>query len=114
VTATALIILLIELASLVAGQVVLKHAVERGNELGFRNSRVITLFAAGIGALTISFFLTLALLQHFPLSYFFPFQALSTIIIVLAAAVFLGERLSLQLITGTLLIFVGIVLVSAS
>ena len=113
-TAAAVIVLLIEVGSLVAGQVVLKHAVDRGNEVGFGNSRVIGLFTGGIAALTISFFLTLALLQHFALSYFFPFQASSTILIVLAAAVFLRERLSLQLLAGTLLIFAGIVLVSAS
>lgn len=112
--ATALFVLFIEVAAIVSGQVLLKHALERGNQLGFRNSRVIALFAAGVGGLTISFFLTVALLQHFPLSFYFPFQASSTIIIVVAAALFLRERLSLQLVAGTVLIFVGIVLVSLS
>lgn len=112
--ATALFVLLIEVASIVFGQLLIKHALERGNELGFRNRRVIVLFAGGVAGLTVSFFLTLALLQHFPLSFYFPFQASSTIIIVLAAAVFLRERLSLQLVGGALLIFVGIVLVSLS
>jgi drug/metabolite transporter (DMT)-like permease len=107
-------VLLIEVATLVTGQIVLKHAVECGNERGFANRRVILLFAGGIAALTISFFLTLALLQHFALSYFFPFQATSTIVIVLTAGLFLGERLSLQLVGGTLLICGGIVLVSIS
>lgn len=110
----AVIVFLIEVGSLVVGQVVLKHAVDRGNEMGFQNSHVVTLFVVGVAALTISFFLTLALLQHFALSYFFPFQASSTIFIVAAAAIFLRERLSFQLLAGTLLIFAGIILVSAS
>lgn len=112
--ATALFVLLIEVSSIVAGQVLLKHALQRGNELGFRSLRVLALFTGGVAGLTVSFFLTIALLQHFPLSYYFPFQASGTIIVVLAAAVFLGERLSLQLIAGTVLIFAGIILVSAS
>jgi drug/metabolite transporter (DMT)-like permease len=114
VSTTALLVLLIEVASIVVGQLLLKHALESGNEAGFRNGRVIALFAGGVAGLTVSFFLTLALLQHFALSYYFPFQASSTIIIVLAAAVFLRERLSLKLVAGTILIFAGIVLVSLS
>lgn len=111
---TAIFVLLIEVASIVSGQLLLKHALERGKEVGFRNARVIALFAGGVGGLTISFFLTIALLQHFALSFYFPFQASSTIIIVLAAALFLRERLSFQLVAGAALIFVGIVLVSLS
>ena len=112
--ATALLVFVIEVASLVLGQVLLKHALERGNRLGFRQSRVIALFAGGVGGLTVSFFLMLGLLQHFALSYFFPLQASSTLVIVVAAAVFLRERLSLKLIVGTLLICAGIALVSTS
>jgi drug/metabolite transporter (DMT)-like permease len=114
VTATALLVLLIEVGAIVTGQVVLKHALQCGSEIGFRHSRVISLLAGGIGALTVSFFLTIALLQHFALSYYFPFQASSTIMIVVAAAVFLRERLSVKLVVGTLLIFAGILLVSLS
>jgi drug/metabolite transporter (DMT)-like permease len=114
VNATALLVFVIEVAALVVGQVLLKHSLERGNQAGFRDSRVIALFAGGVGGLTISFFLMLALLQHFALSYFFPLQASSTLVIVFAAAVFLRERLSLTLVLGTLLICAGIVLVSTS
>jgi drug/metabolite transporter (DMT)-like permease len=111
---TAVLVFVIEVAALVLGQVLLKHALERGNQLGFRHSRVIALFAGGIAGLSVSFFLMLGLLQHFALSYFFPLQASSTLVIVLAAALFLRERLSLTLILGTLLICAGIVLVSTS
>ena len=64
--------------------------------------------------MTISFFLTLGLLQRFDLSYLYPFQGLSVIIISLLAAITLKEKLTLQLTLGALLISVGIVLVSLS
>jgi len=64
--------------------------------------------------MTISFFLTLGLLQRFDLSYLYPFQGLSVIIISLMAAVMLKEKLTLQLTVGALLISTGIVLVSLS
>jgi EamA-like transporter family. len=64
--------------------------------------------------MTISFFLTLGLLQRFDLSYLYPFQGLSVIFITLTAAVVLKEKLNLRLTIGALLISVGIVLVSLS
>jgi uncharacterized membrane protein len=64
--------------------------------------------------MTISFFLTLGLLQRFDLSYLYPFQGLSVIIISVMAAVMLKEKLTSQLIIGALLITAGIVLVSMS
>jgi uncharacterized membrane protein len=54
------------------------------------------------------------LLQRFDLSYLYPFQGLSVIIITVMAAVMLKERLTLQLTIGALLISAGIVLVSLS
>jgi uncharacterized membrane protein len=64
--------------------------------------------------MTISFFLTLGLLQRFDLSYLYPFQGLSVIFITLMAAVVLKENLNLRLTVGALLISAGIVLVSIS
>ena len=64
--------------------------------------------------MTISFFLTLGLLQRFDLSYLYPFQGLSVIIITVMAALMLKEKLTLQLTIGALLISAGIVLVSLS
>ena len=63
---------------------------------------------------TISFFLTLGLLRHFDLSYLYPFQGLSVIFISVAAAFLLREKLTVQLILGSLLITAGVVLVSIS
>ena len=64
--------------------------------------------------MTIHFFVTLGLLGHLDLSYVYPFQGLSVIIISLAAAVVLKEKLTARLTIGTLLISAGIVLVSMS
>jgi len=64
--------------------------------------------------MTISFFLTLGLLQRFDLSYLYPFQGLSVMIITLMAAMMLKEKLNLRLTIGALLITAGIVLVSLS
>jgi uncharacterized membrane protein len=54
------------------------------------------------------------LLAHLDLSFVYPFQGLSVIIISVAAAVVLREKLNLRLTIGALLISGGIVLVSLS
>ncbi len=79
-----------------------------------RNSRFVSLAATGIALMTVSFFLTLGLLQRFDLSYLYPFQGLSVIFITLLAAMVLKEKLSARLTLGALLITAGIVLVSMS
>lgn len=102
------------LLSFVVAQIVVKRAMEFSTSHGFRNSRFISLMIVGIFLMTISFFLMLGLLQRFDLSYLYPFQGLSVIMITLMAAVMLKEKLNLQLTIGSLLITVGIVLVSLS
>ncbi|PYK04644.1 MAG: hypothetical protein DME66_09125 [Verrucomicrobia bacterium] len=106
--------ILASLLSFVWAQVVLKRAMEATRKGGLRNLRFILRVAGGIALMTISFFLTLGLLQRFDLSYLYPFQGLSVIIISLMAAVMLKEKLTLQLTIGALLISTGIVLVSLS
>jgi drug/metabolite transporter (DMT)-like permease len=108
------LLILISLISFVAGQLFLKHAMELSSARGFRNRKVVALLVSGIFCMTISFFLTLGLLQRFDLSYLYPFQGLSVIFITLAAAIILREKLTLQLTLGALLISAGIVLVSLS
>src|SRR5213082_1204998 len=99
----AIFIFIVEIASVVAGQLLIKHAMEESNRLGFRDRRVLTLFFSGVASLTI------ALLQHFDLSFFYPIQGSTVVLIVLAAVVFLREKLSLPLLFGSLLISIGIV-----
>src|SRR5438552_3838897 len=110
----AIFIFIVEIASVVAGQLLVKHAMEESNRLGFRDRRLLTLFFSGVASLTISFFLMLALLQHFDLSFFYPIQCCTVVLIVLVAVVFLLESLSLPLLFGSLLISIGIVIVSLS
>ena len=102
----------IEIATVVAGQVLVKHAIQQVEQVGLRHPRVLLTFSAGVTAMAISFFLSLGLLQHFDLSYFFPLQASTTLLIVIVAAIFLRERLSLQLVLGSVVITIGIVVVS--
>jgi drug/metabolite transporter (DMT)-like permease len=108
----ALIAYEIEIGADVAGQVLVKHAIQQTERSGLRHPRVLLTFFGGVAAMAVSFFLSLGLLQHFDLSYFFPLQASTTILIVIVAAIVLRERLSLRLIVGSILITVGIVVVS--
>jgi uncharacterized membrane protein len=113
-TLLAFFFIVVSLLTFVVAQLVVKRAMEFSAKSGFRNSRFIWLISVGIALMTISFFLTLGLLQRFDLSYLYPFQGLSVIFITLMAAVVLKENLNLRLTVGALLISAGIVLVSIS
>jgi drug/metabolite transporter (DMT)-like permease len=114
VTFLAFLFILISLVTFVAAQLILKRAMEFSATRGMRNSYFISRVAIGIFLMTISFFLTLGLLQRFDLSYLYPFQGLSVIFITILAAVVLKEKISMRLAIGALLITAGIVLVSMS
>lgn len=104
----------IALIAFVNGQLFLKRGMESSSTRGFRDARVIMFLACGISSMTVHFLLMLGLLAHLDLSFVYPFQGLSVIIISLAAAVILRERLNLRLAIGAVLISGGIVLVSMS
>lgn len=109
----AITFILISLITFVWGQIFLKHAMApSGGEIA--TGKFALLVTAGIFLMTVSFFLTLGLLQRFDLSYLYPFQGLSTIIISVLAAVFLKEKVTLRLTIGALLISAGVILVSLS
>ena len=110
----AFFFIVVSLLSFVMAQLVLKRAMEFSAKSGFRNARFISRVVVGVALMTISFFLTLGLLQRFDLSYLYPFQGLSVIFITLMAAVVLKEKLNSRLIVGTLLISAGVALVSIS
>jgi drug/metabolite transporter (DMT)-like permease len=94
----------------VAGQLLLKRAMESR----IRSKRFLKLFGSGLIAMTFSFFVTLGLLQHFDLSYLYPFQGLSVVIVTILAAAILREKLTARLLFGAILISAGVVLVSLS
>ena len=110
----AFLFILISLATFVAAQLILKKAMEFSAAKGMRNSYFVSRVAIGVALMTVSFFLTLGLLQRFDLSYLYPFQGLGVIFITILAAVVLKEKLSVRLTIGALLITAGIVLVSMS
>jgi uncharacterized membrane protein len=113
-TFLAFFLIVVSLLSFVAAQLILKRAMEVTTTTGFRNAQFVRKVIGGILLMTISFFLTLGLLQRFDLSYLYPFQGLSVIFITLMATVVLKEKLSMRLTVGALLVSVGIVLVSMS
>ena len=109
-----LLIILISLAAFVAGQILLKRAMESTVAAGFRQRTFAVFIVAGTAAMAVSYFLNLGLLQRLDLSYLYPFQGLSVLFITAAAALLLREKLTPPLIFGSLLITAGVVLVSIS
>ena len=109
-TPISALLIFVALIFYILGQLFLKHAMESD----LRSSRFAKFFAACIVAMTFSFFITLGLLQRFDLSYLYPFQGLSVIIISVLAAVILREKLTARLFLGAALISAGVVLVSLS
>ncbi len=110
----AFLFIVVSLVTFVAAQLILKRAMESSATNGMSNSYFVCRVLIGIVLMTISFFLTLGLLQRFDLSYLYPFQGLSVIFITILATVVLKEKLSVRLAFGVLLITSGIVLVSMS
>jgi drug/metabolite transporter (DMT)-like permease len=112
-TAMALVLVLVALVAQTAGQIFFKHAMSSSHaEAGFRSRAVAIPFAIGIALMTTQFFLVLGLLQRYDLSFIYPFQGLGVIIITLLAGITLREKLTLPLIIGSILISLGVALVS--
>ena len=109
-TLISALLIFVALILYILGQLFLKHAMESD----LRSRRFTKFFTAGLIAMTISFFITLGLLQHFDLSYLYPFQGLSVVVISVLAAVILREKLTLRLFFGAALISAGVALVSLS
>jgi uncharacterized membrane protein len=114
VTAGSLVLILVWLATFVAGQLFFKRAMSLASTVGFHDRKTLLILAGGLVTMTISFLLNLGLLQRFDLSYLYPFQGLSVIIISGAAALVLHEKLTLRLTIGALLITIGVALVSST
>ena len=109
-----LVLILTSLLAFVIGQLLLKRGMEATGEGHFFNPRALRFLVGGTALMAVSFFLSLGLLQRFDLSYLYPFQGLSVLMITAAAAVLLREKLTPPLIIGSLLITAGVILVSLS
>ena len=96
----------------IAGQIFFKRAMSQPE--GAPRAKFLAIFGAGIFVKAVAFFLWLGLLSKFTLSKLYVFEGLGPIFIVLAAWVFLREKMTLSLWLGVVLISAGLVLVSAS
>lgn len=98
---------------LVAGQLLLKHAMAPVGGAGSW-TRTAARLAPGIACMTAWFFLWLGLLEQWDLSKIFPFEGLNPVLLVIAAWVVFKERISRSAWIGVALIAAGIGLVSGS
>ncbi len=81
----AFVLIVVSLLSFVVAQLILKRAMEISATNGLRNSWFISLALVGVALMTVSFFLTLGLLQRFDLSYLYPFQGFIVILLVVTS-----------------------------
>ncbi len=109
---TAWALLIFSQLALVVGQIYLKRAMSRREQPDSRGW--ITLLAIGIVAMTAWFLPWLGVMSQIELSKQMPMEGISPILIVLGAAIFLGERLNWRGWAGVILTCVGVALVSAS
>ncbi|HEY2799397.1 MAG TPA: hypothetical protein VGI85_02295 [Chthoniobacterales bacterium] len=113
-TLFAAFLIFVSLICFVAGQILLKHAMDISARVDFSRLRGALVFAAAIVMFAANFFINIGLLQRFDLSYFFPFQGLSVILIAFAGAFLLKEKLTLRLTIGSIVISLGVIFVSLS
>jgi len=107
-------LVIISQLALVVGQIYLKRAMSR-RELGAEQARGwISILVIGISAMTVWFLLWLGVMSRVELSKLMPLEGISPLLIVLGAALFLGERLNWRGWMGVGLTCIGVFLVSAS
>ena len=108
-----LTILLVSLtfALQVAGQVCFKAAMDESATAKPPRRRQAA-FATGILAMALSFFIGLSQLSEIPLSKYYPFEGIERVVIVIAAAFFLREKITPRIALGVALICGGLFLVA--
>jgi undecaprenyl phosphate-alpha-L-ara4N flippase subunit ArnE len=97
---------------LVTGQLMLKRAMNETHGVPPPWATIGWNIAAGIGCLSMWFFLWLGLLRSWELSRLFPFEGLGPPLLVFCAWIFLNERVSPRAWTGIVLIGVGVAFVA--
>ena len=113
-TPVALLLILVSELSSITGQLFFKLAVNETDESARRRGKFLPIFAAGVLAMAIGFFAWLTLLSKYELSYVYPFEALSRLMLIVGAVVFLKEKMTARLWAGAFLITSGIIIVSAT
>jgi uncharacterized membrane protein len=114
VTIRLLLLVLLAQVALVAGQIFLKHGMNFTERATTPADWVVGNLLAGIAMLTLWFFLWMGLLQRLDLSYVFPFEGISPVLLVLAACLILKETLGWRSWMGVGLIALGTVQVGMS
>ena len=99
---------------LVAGNLWVKHAMNTTNLSPVPWGKMISRFVLGIVFLSGWFFLWVGLLQRKDLSYIYPLEGLSFVLVILGARVLLKELIPSRAWLGVGLITLGVALVSAS
>jgi drug/metabolite transporter (DMT)-like permease len=111
---TAWLLIIVSQLVLVTGQIFMKHAMSRREHGGEQARGWIGTLATGIAAMTVWFLLWLGVMHQVDLSKQMPMEGISPLLIVLGAALILGERLDWRGWAGVGLTSVGVLLVSAS
>lgn len=94
-----------------AGQVLLKTGADGATSLkDYANLRILL----GLGCYALGTALWLLALARLPLSKVYSFTALTFVLVYIASIYVLGERLSVALATGVLLVFAGLIVILAS
>ncbi len=95
----------------VAGQVAFKMAMDETAGAKPPRTRKFA-FAMGILAMALSFFIGLSQLSEIPLSKYYPFEGIERLVIIIAAAFFLKEKITPRIVLGVALICGGLFLVA--
>jgi drug/metabolite transporter (DMT)-like permease len=112
-TAVAIILCVLCQLLIVAGQLLLKHAVSAKDADARRRGRARN-FALGIACMSVWFFLWVGLMSRWELSKLFPFEGLNPAIMAVAAWLLLKERMPAGAWLGLALVCAGIVIVASS
>jgi len=109
----AIVLAILSQVAQVGGQVLLKRGMAPATSE--RRKRAVALYlGAGVGLLTVWFLLWMGLHQRMELSYLFPFQGMSPVLLVVMAAFLLKERTNWRTWGAIVLISVGTVLVAVT
>ena len=106
-TPLAFLLVVISETCSAAGQIFFKHA------MGGRGKKGLKL-TAGVVVMAVGFFLWVGLMSRFDLSYLYPFDGLNRVLLMIAASIFLKEKMTVNLWVGVTLICAGVLLVSRS
>src|SRR4029453_13712382 len=99
---------------IVAGNLLLKHAMSGTNEQQASPLRIGLWLSAGIALLALWFFLWLGLLSKLELSQLYAFEGMAPILLMVSAWLFLGEKVSLRGWIGVFMIGAGLTLVAGA